>query len=928
MEYGKIPQMSSQTTSTLLNWFKQITADSKNRGQTQENTQISDTLLANILENAAEAIILVNQDQNIISFNKYAERVFGYSAEEITGASVERLIPQRFADAHHRHIESFAKDPRPSKMMGERQEIIGLRKDGEEFPAEASIVKLTVDGRHVFSVFLRDITRRKRIEKESRILFQLNQVIAETGSFDTALEKSIRVICENTGWDYGEVWILSKDGKRLELGNPFFMGKPELKDFHKASKSFAFAPHIGMPGRVWESQKAIWVPDIVMNTKSSRCLIAKKMGLNAAVGIPIQAADAVVAVMVFFLSQARRNDAAIIDLVAAAVAQLGTAFQHKQAEGRIEEPYNGLEQSANPIKKRLRESEALAQIAHSLSETERIGLTELLGLIANSARELISGAEQSVIHILDEKEQFLIPKAVAGTTPPSEQKNKMRLGEGVAGQVITSGNTINISDVEKDDRFLRTQAIPQFRSLLVSPVISGERKLGTISVQSKIPNAFTESDASLLSTLGDHAAIALENANLIEEIQQSLKETNALYHINRGLLALNADELLNDVVELIATNFDYYHVQIYVVDPETKNFTLKAASGRTGKKLLETEHSLPHGMGIVGHVAKTLEPFFTNNVKEVDFFVRNRLLSETQAEMAVPIQSGDTLFGIFDIQLKDTNIVTQRNLHLVSIVADQLALALQKAELYEHLQISLQQEKATRSQLVHNERLAVMGRLLASVSHELNNPLQAIQNSIFLLKEDEGISEQGRRDLEIALAESERMANMIKRLRAIYRPIQAEDFTPTQVNHLIEDVHALISTHLHRNEIAFLFQPDPALPYMNALSDQLRQVFLNLFMNAVEAMSRGDMLTVQTKYHSESEEILIIVSDTGTGISPNILAEIFEPFITNKKSGTGLGLTITREIVIKHRGNITAENNPQRGATFKIWLPITSRELE
>jgi signal transduction histidine kinase len=421
---------------------------------------------------------------------------------------------------------------------------------------------------------------------------------------------------------------------------------------------------------------------------------------------------------------------------------------------------------------------------------------------------------------------------------------------------------------------------------------------------------------------------ALESAKLIETTRQVLKETNALYHINQGLVALSTDELLTDVVELLKHEFEYYHVQVYVTNPVTGELCLKAASGDSGKKMVEENLILRAGEGIIGYAAETRLTFFTNNVDEVLFYRRHPLLIETKAEMAIPVQNGEKLFGVLDIQQTAKKPFTQQDQQLVSTVAHQLAVALSKAELYENLQTSLQQEKMIRNQLVQNERLAIMGRLLASVSHELNNPLQAIQNALFLLKEEKGISEQGQQDLEIVLAESERMASMIERLRDTYRPTQAEDFKPTQVNHLIEDVHALISTHLRRNEIAFIFQPDPALPYMYALSDQLRQVFLNLFINAVEAMSNNDTLTVQTNYLSESDEIQVTVSDTGTGISPNILAEIFEPFITDKKSGTGLGLTISRDIVIKHRGRITAENNPERGATFRINLPLANREIE
>src|SRR5690606_3022052 len=215
-----------------------------------------------------------------------------------------------------------------------------------------------------------------------------------------------------------------------------------------------------------------------------------------------------------------------------------------------------------------------------------------------------------------------------------------------------------------------------------------------------------------------------------------------------------------------------------------------------------------------------------------------------------------------------------------------------KAELYQELQNSLQQEKAMRNQLIQNERLAAIGRLLASVSHELNNPLQAIQNALFLLKEEQGLSEQGKQDLNIVLAESERMASMIKRLRDTYRPMRAEDFRQTQLNALIEDVYALVAGHLRHNQITFEFFPDPELQPIPALTDQLRQAILNLVINAVEAMPSGGKLTIYTEFLPTTEEALITIVDTGKGIAANIMDNIFEAFNTDKEKGTGLGLTI------------------------------------
>jgi signal transduction histidine kinase len=259
-------------------------------------------------------------------------------------------------------------------------------------------------------------------------------------------------------------------------------------------------------------------------------------------------------------------------------------------------------------------------------------------------------------------------------------------------------------------------------------------------------------------------------------------------------------------------------------------------------------------------------------------------------------------------------------------VADQLAVALQKANLYSELQISLNQEKAIRSQLIQSERLAVVGRLLASVSHELNNPLQAIQNALFLVKDEEELSEQGRQDMDLILAETERMTAMIERLRAAYRPTRVEDFQDIMLNDMIDDVHALTATQMRHNKITFEFQPDPALSVILGIPDQIRQVILNLFVNAIEAMQTGGKLTVYTQELSEQGKILFSIIDTGPGIDKEILPHIFEPFITNKETGTGLGLSITYDIIRQHNGDIQAENNPACGAAFKVWLPIKRKD--
>ncbi len=580
------------------------------------------------------------------------------------------------------------------------------------------------------------------------------------------------------------------------------------------------------------------------------------------------------------------------------------------------------------IKKQLREASTLSKIERALSETEKIGIEKLLQLIVDSAQELIPAAQKVVLHLVDTENRVLVPRAVSGVGKLSSVKLNMRLGEGIAGQVIATGQSISISDIRADPRFVHQTVPVKYRSLIVSPIKKSQYDVvGTISIDSELSNAFMPDDERLLEALGVQAAIAIENASLLETTWQDLQEINALYHISRSLAAtLDPDQLFHETTSLLREIFGYYHIQVFVADPRTGDLVVRQASGEQAAALMEQGNRIAVGAGIVGHVAELGEPFVTNNVEAVVFFMRHPLLPDTQSELTVPIKIDGKVLGVLDIQERPPRQFSQRQMNLMVAVADQLAVALQKATLYQELQASLHQEKEMRAQLIQSERLALVGRLLASVSHELNNPLQAIQNALFLIKGDEELSQQSRQDLDIILSETERMASLIGRLRSTYRATQVEDFQEISLNDMIEDVHALTSTYMRHRKIAFTFHPDPDLPAVSVIPDKIRQVILNLFMNAIEAMHSGGELTIKTCHLPEQEQVLITVADTGPGINPSIQPRIFEPFVTDKDTGTGLGLTITADIVHQHRGEIQAENNPGVGAIFKVWLPIRRAE--
>ena len=506
---------------------------------------------------------------------------------------------------------------------------------------------------------------------------------------------------------------------------------------------------------------------------------------------------------------------------------------------------------------------------------------------------------------------------------------RLEIGSGLAGQAAQDLKMVYIADLSTLDNPVLAHSIAGegFVTYYGVPLFGKDQLQGVLEIFHRTPLEPDPEWLTVLETLSAQAAISIHNASLLERMQQSLKETNTLYHISQSLaVSLDPDQLMQDVVDLLYKDFGFYHVQIFLMEQDGNTLVASHGSGERGKILQMDDFNLPVGMGIVGHVAEIGEPFTTNNVEQVLFYLSNPLLPDTQSEMAVPIKIEGKVLGVLDIQQTSISILSDRQMQLIQAVADQLAVALQKANLYSDLQNSLRQEKTMRTQLVHNERLALVGRLLASVSHELNNPIQAIQNALFLIKDEQTFTEQGYQDLEIVISETERMASLIDRLRTAYRPTHTEGYQDVQLNDLVEYVRALTSTHMRHAEIRFEFQPDPGLPTVSGNPEQLRQVILNLFMNAIEAMHSGGILTAQTEQLPNQKKIVLSIIDTGAGIDPQILPHIFEPFTTNKDMGTGLGLTITYDIIQQHHGGIQAENSPGGGAIFKVWLPMKPGE--
>jgi len=230
--------------------------------------------------------------------------------------------------------------------------------------------------------------------------------------------------------------------------------------------------------------------------------------------------------------------------------------------------------------------------------------------------------------------------------------------------------------------------------------------------------------------------------------------------------------------------------------------------------------------------------------------------------------------------------------------------------------------------LFESEKLAATGRLAASIAHEINNPLEAIQNCLYLLVNKVPPDDPNFRFLDIARKETERMSRILRQMLGFYRPATA--MAPTDVNALIEEADTLVAKRLRDRKVKLVKELDPELPQVVASIDQLKQVILNLLLNASESMAEGGSITVATQVYRDAgagflraDAIQIQIRDTGSGIAEEHMPHIFEPFFSTKgEKGTGLGLWVSNGIIQSHGGSLQVRSRLGVGTTFSITLPI------
>jgi two-component system NtrC family sensor kinase len=248
-------------------------------------------------------------------------------------------------------------------------------------------------------------------------------------------------------------------------------------------------------------------------------------------------------------------------------------------------------------------------------------------------------------------------------------------------------------------------------------------------------------------------------------------------------------------------------------------------------------------------------------------------------------------------------------------------------------------------QIVQTEKLATAGRIVASIAHEMNNPLQALHNALHLLGKRSFNGRKRHQYLHMAQEEVGNLIHIVRRMLDLYRPSN-EGMRLTDMNALLETTLHRVDKELHNSNVRVLREWYPRLPNVFAIGSRLKQVCADLITNAIQAMPQGGTLTIRTYATNGTEyqvnagveilptgtaghqikgpSVVVEISDTGTGIAPEALTRIFEPFYTTRFHATGLGLAISYSIVEQHQGELSVSSSEGKGTTVRLRLPAAT----
>ena len=382
---------------------------------------------------------------------------------------------------------------------------------------------------------------------------------------------------------------------------------------------------------------------------------------------------------------------------------------------------------------------------------------------------------------------------------------------------------------------------------------------------------------------------------------------------------LDLQSLSKKIIETITQTMRVEKASLFLWNEEKGGYSLfesKNIKMAASTPLLSKNDPLPHYLQKMGEIIIREELAKGANISELNDLIKKMSLLE--AEVSIPFISKGQLIGMINLSHKFTkDVYSHEDIELLSTLANQTAIAIENARLYKDL-------KRSKSYIRRADRLASLGTLTAGLAHEIRNPLVAIKTLTQLLSERLDDEEFRTQFLKIASGEVDRISSLVTELLNFARPsdpkLELED-----INTILDGMILLVSTETKKKRIEVIKNYSSDFPPVQIDREQIKQVFLNILINAIEATPENGKIFIKTLTFTKpggEPYVQIEFTDTGSGISEEYLEDIFNPFFTTKTTGSGLGLSISNQIIQDHKGYINVESQLHKGTSFFINLPV------
>lgn len=565
--------------------------------------------------------------------------------------------------------------------------------------------------------------------------------------------------------------------------------------------------------------------------------------------------------------------------------------------------------------RRLRVLYRIANLINSTTDEKRI----LRRILYETVREL--GATSGSLSLVDGDPPENLRVVVAlGESSQNVRNLRLQVGQGVVGKVVELGHPIRVEDVSKSDFYLALR--PEVRSELAVPLLINGKIAGVINVDSDRLAAFSTDDEKLLVAIAHQAAKVIHTSRLYEQLSTQASRLEALIRAGQALIAPEPlAKVLQRITETVQSMLDTKLCSIMLLN-EKGELIIGAVAG--GGQYYTQRPSLTVRNSLIGEVVVRAAPLQVFDVRRAKGYRSQSMARKEQlvSLLSVPILFHQKPIGIINIYTSKPRRFSDEEIRLLDAFASLCAIAIENARHYESL---VRAEESLRKA----DRLTTLGVLSAEIAHEIRNPISVISMLVHSLIEDEAVVAERRQDLTIIAEKLQRISRIVGQVLNFSKQ-QVLRYEWVCIEEVISDLFFLLSHTFATRSISAQFRAPKKLPSVFVDRGHLEQVFMNLFLNAVQAMPTGGVLDVEARVvkRSQSPVLQISVSDTGTGIAPDIVQHIFDPFVTSRKEGVGLGLFISQKLMAQFGGKIEVAKTSSKGTTLIVSIPLETQRKE